>query len=128
MARVLLVDEDRGQVAQLEAALTTEGHTVLAVSTPDECMASIRRFEPDVVVTDAVFQGAVRGFDLVRFLAADLPQVPLIMATSADDLLDASQLAEQDHDGWLPALRYLQKPVALEALLYEVEHALPTTH
>jgi CheY-like chemotaxis protein len=127
MGRVLLLDEDRGQVAQLEAALTAQGHHVLALFSPQECLTSLRQFQPDIVVMEAVFQGVTSGFDLVRSLASDYPQVRLIMVTDADNVLDARQLAEQDHDGWLPVLRYIRKPVTSEALVHEVESALQTT-
>lgn len=128
MAQVLLVDDDAADVARAEAALAAEGHTVVRVSGPDGCVETVRRVGPDVVVLEAVFGGVVAGFDLARSLAAQFPDLPLIMVSAADDVLDAPALAEQDVDGWLPVRRYLQKPVAGEVLVYEVEHALPTAH
>lgn len=128
MARVLLVDDDPATAARVEAALAAEGHTVVSVSQPGECVDAVQRAGPEVVVLEAVFEGSVVGFDVARELATKFPALPLIMVTGADELLDSHVLAEQDVDGWLPVRRYLQKPVASEVLVYEVEQALAVGH
>lgn len=128
MARVLLADGDPAAVGRAEEALTAEGHTVVSVSDPGECLGAVQRVGPDVVVLEAVYAGTVAGFDLARQLAARFPALPLIMVSGADQLLDARVLAEQDVDRWLPVRRYLQKPVAGAVLAYEVEHAVATGH
>lgn len=128
MAQVLLVDDDAADVARAEAALTAEGHTVVSIPDPGGCVDTVYRVGPDVVVMEAVFGGVVLGLDLARSLAAQFPALPLIMTSTADEVLSAQELDRQDVDGWLPVRRYLQKPVTDEVLVYEVEHALPTAH
>jgi CheY-like chemotaxis protein len=128
MANILLVDDDRDLVAGNVAALQAIGHSVAAVSTSAEAAEAVRREGPDLVVLEGMLDGAYAGFDLARSLAKDFPTLPLIMLTRADEHLTARERSAQDRDGWLPVQRYLEKPVATDVLLYEVDHLLPGAH
>jgi len=126
MTRVLLVDDDATVLARNSAALAAAGHDVELATTAVDALAAVRRASPDVIVLEGVLDGAFRGFDLARTLAADLPTVPLAMLTHADEMLTPQERADQDHDGgWLPVQRYLQKPVMPEVLVDVVEHLVP---
>ncbi len=122
MADVLLVDEDPRVVGRNAAALEAAGHTVRTAATSADALDQISRTLPDVIVTEAMLDGAMGGFDLVRTLSRRYPEVPRIMLTRVDDFMTSKQLASQDRDGWLPVHRYLQKPVMPAVLVYEVEH------
>ena len=129
MARILLVDDDAELVARNAAALEADGHTVTTASTTAEGLDAIRNGAPDVVVLEAMLDGATAGFDLARSLAHDFPVLPLIMLSRIDEVISARELASQDRDdGWLPVSRFMEKPVAPEVLVYEVDHLLPVAH
>lgn len=128
MAHILLVDDDRDLVAANVAALQAIGHSVATVSTSVEASAEVQREVPDLVVLEGMLDGAYTGFDLARSLAKDFPTLPLIMLTRADEHLTSRERSAQDRDGWLPVQRYLEKPVATDVLLYEVDHLLPGAH
>jgi CheY-like chemotaxis protein len=129
MGHILLVDDDAESVARNVAALEATGHAVAAVSTTVEATEAVRIAKPDLVVMEGMLDGAFAGFDLARSLAHDFPTLPLIMLTRADEHLTARERSGQDRDGgWLPVQRYLEKPVATDVLVYEVEHLLPGAH
>ncbi len=129
MARILLVDDDAALVARNAAALEADGHAVTTASTTAGGLDAIRRGAPDVVVLEAMLDGATAGFDLARRIARDFPALPLIMLSRVDEVISARELASQDRDdGWLPVQRFMEKPVAPEVLVYEVDHLLPVAH
>jgi DNA-binding response OmpR family regulator len=129
MARILLVDDDAGVVARNVAALEADGHTVATAATSAQGLDAVRREAPDVVVLEAMLDGAMAGFDLARTLARELPTLPLIMLSRVDEVISRRDLATQDRDdGWLPVARFMEKPVSPEVLVYEVDHLLPVAH
>jgi DNA-binding response OmpR family regulator len=129
MARILLVDDDAGVVARNAAALEADGHTVATAATTAQGLDAARREAPDVVVLEAMLDGATAGFDLARTLAREFPSLPLIMLSRVDEVISVQDLATQDRDdGWMPVARFMEKPVAPEVLVYEVDHLLPVAH
>ena len=125
MAHILLVDDDPIAVASNTEAIETLGHSVSSTSTTAEATRFVRRETPDLVVMEAVLGGKFGGLDLARSLAADYPDLPLIMLTQADEHLSHRELAGQDRDGWIPVRRYLEKPVLTDVLVDEIDHLLP---
>jgi DNA-binding response OmpR family regulator len=129
MAHILLVDDDTDLVARNRAALEADGHAVATAATTAEGLAAARHDPPDVVVLEAMLDGATAGFDLARTLAHDFPALPLIMLSRVDEVISDRELATQDRDdGWMPVARFMEKPVAPEVLVYEVDHLLPEAH
>jgi len=125
MAHILLVDDDPIAVASNTEAIEDLGHSVSSTSTSAEATRFVRRETPDLVVMEAVLGGKFGGLDLARSLAADFPDLPLIMLTQADERLSHRELASQDRDGWIPVRRYLEKPILTDVLVDEIDHLLP---
>jgi DNA-binding response OmpR family regulator len=129
MARILLVDDDPNVVAINTRALEAGGYTVTTASTTTEARAAVGREMPDVVVLEAMLDGATAGFDLARSLARQKPDLPLIMLSRCDEVLTAAERASQDRDdGWMPVQRFMEKPVAPDVLVYEVDHLTKLAH
>jgi len=129
MTVVLLVDGDANLVALNKAALVADGHLVTTAANTTEAQAAIGREMPDLVVLEAMLDGATAGFDLARSLARTNPDLPLIMLSRCDEVLSAAQRAAQDRDdGWMPVVRFMEKPVAPDVLVYEVDHAVKAGH
>lgn len=126
MPEILLVDDDADVVARNAAALKATGHTVATASTSAEALAEVGRHVPDLVVLEAMLDGALAGFDLARTIAREHPDLPLVMLTRVDEYISDWDRAKQDRDGgWIPVQRFMEKPVAPEVLVYEVDHLLP---
>ncbi len=129
MTVVLVVDGDADLVALNKAALVAGGYAVTTAATTAEAQAAIGREMPDVVVLEAMLDGATAGFDLARSLARENPDLPLIMLSRCDEVLSAAERAAQDRDdGWLPVQRFMEKPIVPDVLVYEVDHALKAGH
>jgi DNA-binding response OmpR family regulator len=129
MARILLVDDDARVVARNAAALEVDGHAVATAATAAQGLDAVRREAPDLVVLEAMLDGAMAGFDLARTLAREFPALPLIMLSRVDEVISDRELATQDRDdGWMPVQRFMEKPVSPEVLVYEVDHLLPVVH
>lgn len=125
MARILLVDDDADVVRRNTAALEAAGHVVRTASTTVQGLEAIHHKVPDLVVIEALVDGGLTGFDLVRSLARDFPALPIIVLSRVDEYLTPAERAAQDRDGgWLPVQRFLEKPVAPDVLVYEIEHLL----
>jgi CheY-like chemotaxis protein len=124
MAHILLVDDDADLVARNAAALEAA-----TASTTAEGLDAVRHGAPDVVVLEAMLDGAMAGFELARTLARDFPTLPLIMLSRVDEYISDRELATQDRDdGWMPVQRFMEKPVSPDVLVYEVDHLLPAAH
>jgi len=129
MARILLVDDDLDVVARNTSALEAGGYVVTTASTTSEARAAVAGEMPDVVVLEAMLDGATAGFELARSLARENPDLPLIMLSRCDETLTASERASQDRDdGWMPVARFMEKPVAPDVLVYEVDHLAQAAH
>jgi CheY-like chemotaxis protein len=129
MANILLVDDDQLAIAANTAALKANGHSVAAVSSTADAVAAVSHDMPDLVVLEAMLDGAYGGFDLARSLASSYPDLPMIMLTRADEHLTGKERSAQDRDGgWIPVQRFMEKPVAPAVLVYEAEHLLPGAH
>ncbi len=129
MARILLVDDDAVVVARNAAALEADGHAVSTATSTAEGLDVVRHGRPDLVVLEAMLDGGTAGFDLARRIARDFPALPLIMLSRVDEVISERELATQDRDdGWMPVARFMEKPVAPEVLVYEVDHLLPVAH
>lgn len=125
MTTILLVDDDPTVVDRNAAELRAAGFLVETVASAATALDRIRQGRLDLVVLEGLLDGGLGGFELARTLARDVPELPLIMVTRADEVLDPAERARQDRDGgWLPVVRYLEKPVMPEVLAYEVGHVL----
>jgi DNA-binding NtrC family response regulator len=124
MATILLVDDQPDVLAANRAALEEHGHRVAIARTTDETSAVLKGPLPDAIVLEAMIEGGGGDLDFARRIAAELPDVPLILLTRADDVLDRATRRRQDRDGWIAAARFMEKPVAPETIAEEVDHVL----
>ena len=85
IARVLLVDDDKGMCAWLEDALASKGFTTRTCTDGDEALGVLRAADVDVVVTDLNMQG-MTGLELCERIAASRPDVPVIVLTGFGSL------------------------------------------
>lgn len=116
-SRILVVEDDPDQYDALAFALDAAGYAVEHARDGSEALAVMRRFQPDVVVTDLVMPG-MSGEDLVRAIRRlkDVRQ-PRVLVVSGMDGLRARARA-------IGADSCLVKPFDLDALLAAVSSQL----
>src|SRR5688500_14377097 len=81
----LVVDDDpmiRGQLVQL---YTSDGYTVVAVSSGEEALAQLADGNIDFVVTDIKLPG-LSGIDLIADIQENFPDVPVIAITGSSNI------------------------------------------
>jgi CheY-like chemotaxis protein len=87
MARVLVVDDDAGQVDVRRLILEHAGHTVATGSTPATAREAFTSHDPDIVLLDLHLPRTEDGVRLIRWFRQTKPKVKiLIMSGNPEDL------------------------------------------
>ncbi|MBN2003275.1 MAG: response regulator [Anaerolineae bacterium] len=85
-AQVLIVDDDPGARATLEALLFKEGYDLAFAENGVEALEKAADLIPDAILLDVMMPG-MDGFEVCQHLRADpvLAEIPVIMITALDD-------------------------------------------
>jgi len=118
----ILVVEDEPHIARfIELELQHEGYQVSIAADGIEALVQSRQHRPDLVVLDLMLPG-VDGLEVCRRLRTgsgpSLPEIPIIMVTAKDTVLDRVAGLKTGADD------YLTKPFAIEELLARIEALL----
>jgi len=105
--KVWVIDDDRSIRWVLERALNKAGMDVTSFSNGVGIMESLRREQPNAIVSDVRMPG-IDGLDLLRQLTSEHPSLPVIIMTAHSDL----DSAVSAFDGG--AFEYLPKPFDLD--------------
>ncbi len=117
MSTILCVDEEPAVGVVLERALHELGHRTVMASRVDEALSAIGRQPFDLILSDTQLPDA-SGLDLLRTLAEQGQEIPVIMMTNYSSVEDAVASIRSG------AIDYLTKPVRLEALRLAVNNAI----
>ena len=100
--RVLVIDDDAGQLSLLRRVLQKAGFEVLTVDSPFGATNAARRFQTDVILLD-VNMPAIQGDQLVAVLRKNvsLKGAPIILFSASDEDVLRSLAIEVGADGWL---------------------------
>jgi DNA-binding response OmpR family regulator len=121
MATVLVVDDDPDIRLLTKLNLERDGYTIVTASNGEEALDAVRVAPPDLIVLDVMMPG-VDGWAVLEQLksALDKPvtEIPVILVTALGAPMDRVK------GGIEGAVRYLTKPMDLEALRSAVAEAL----
>ncbi|RMG93781.1 MAG: response regulator [Chloroflexi bacterium] len=117
--RILVVDDHFEMLEMLRSMLeiSNKDFEVLAVPSAEEGLLEFRRTKFDLLITDVRLPG-MSGFELVRRVRQQAPDLPVIMITAY-----ASTQGEREAEE-LGILRYFTKPLDTDAVLATVNRAL----
>jgi DNA-binding response OmpR family regulator/HPt (histidine-containing phosphotransfer) domain-containing protein len=105
--QLLIIDDDPALANQLASLASPYGIQTQIESNPEQVQGHLSQWLPDVVLLDLNFPNAPEaGFDLLRELSAQWPQLPVIVFTARDRYADRAKAAH------LGGSIFLQKPVA----------------
>jgi DNA-binding NtrC family response regulator len=116
-ARILIAEDDASHLEILRRHLERGGYQVEAADSAEQALARFSRFAPDLVLSDLRMPG-MSGFDLLRKLKSDAPDVVVVLMTAYDDMQTAIDAMK---DG---AYDYLVKPLDLDRLESILDAAL----
>ncbi len=117
--RILVVDDDPGLRAMLEAALVASGYSVSLAETGKRGLEAVADDRPDLIVMD-VTMPEMTGFEALRALRQDPDTrlLPVLMLTGCDEHADRLE-------GWMGGAHlYLTKPCEIAAVVAAVEKLL----
>lgn len=117
--RVAVVDDEVDVAAYVCVALADSGCRTLAISSPDDAVAAMRAFRPDLVCLDLVMPGRT-GASIYVELQNDpaLAGVPVLILSGVDA---REELAGAIAEAALPApAGYLEKPLDIDAVVAAV--------
>lgn len=120
MARVLIVEDDRGVRESLARALQFEGYEVQAASDGGEGLQLARAGETDAVILD-VMMPVLDGLEVARRLRSSRIATPILMLTARHEVTDRVAGLDAGADD------YLVKPFALDELLARLRALLRRT-
>jgi len=115
--RVLFVDDDPSLCALLQAQLTRRNFEVQPASSASEALRLLDDTEIDVVLTDVVMEG-MDGLQLCSRIAADRPQLPVVILTASERLETAIGAIRAG------AYDFVTKPIDFEVLSLVLERAV----
>lgn len=114
---IMIVDDDLAFRIGTQALLEDHGYAVTHAATGDEAKKKLIEEPCDCVLTDLVMPG-ISGIDLLKYIRANHPEVPVIMVTgfaSIHTAVEAMRLGAHD---------YATKPCENAELLIKIERAL----
>jgi CheY-like chemotaxis protein len=113
--RILVVEDDDFVRESMVESLEALGHTVAQAPDGEAGLRELKRAAPDLIITDYLMPG-ITGAELVQRARAELPGVPMIIATGYADMKAIEQVIGDD--------MLLRKPFQLAELAATVERAL----
>jgi DNA-binding NtrC family response regulator len=116
-SRVLVVDDEEALRYLLSTELAAEGYEVETASDGDEAIEAIKQKDYDVVLLD-IKMPRVDGFEVLKFIKQNKPEIKVIMLTAYADVKNAIEALK------LGASDFVSKPYDLEDILTSINRAL----
>ena len=116
--RVLLVDDDKSQLAVLQAILSDRAYETRLATDGREALEKLNTFTPDVIVTDLMMPG-MDGFELLGLLKERGDTTPAVVLTGYGSMDKALRVVHE-----LSAFWFLEKPVDPHAFEVLVDRAI----
>ena len=121
--KVLLVDDDEGFLKATSLFLEHAGYEVVTAADGPSGVAAAMEHRPDVVVLDVMMRRPDEGFAVARALRAEpgVSDVPIVVLTAAGERY---QMLFEPDEQWLPVNKVLEKPLAGDDLVREIDALL----
>ncbi|MBU3936238.1 MAG: response regulator, partial [Proteobacteria bacterium] len=108
--RIFAVDDDELIVTMLARGLRSEGYDVHFQTTPQDVVANILAWQPDIVFLDVDLAEEMTGFDVLAAIKKEGLEAEVVMLT-ADDSAESAIRAMK-----LGAVEYFTKPFNLDEI------------
>jgi len=121
MGRILIVDDEEHVRKTIGLALRQGGFEVVEATDGEQAIAVVHSYPDDLplhaIICD-IGLPKVNGHDVITFIRAKLPSVPVIVLTGQPDVQGAAALFKQG------VVDYLIKPAQSQTLLDAVRRAI----
>jgi len=95
MAEILIIDDQPYLQELLSSELTDEGLEVVSVTDAQFVSKYLQDSKPDLILLDLYLKG-FEGWDILRDIKAKYPDLPVIIVTAYDNLVDDPRLSNAD--------------------------------
>jgi DNA-binding response OmpR family regulator len=121
--RVLLIDDDEGFLKATSLFLEHAGYAVATARDGPSGLAAAMEQRPDLIVLDVIMRRPDEGFAVARALRAEagVGDVPIVLLTAAGERY---QMVFEPDEQWLPVNKVLEKPLAGDDLVREIDALL----
>jgi DNA-binding NtrC family response regulator len=119
MAVILVVDDEQLQRDIVKTILDDEGYETYTASSGEEALATIKKYNPDVILTDLKMEG-MNGIELLDSVQKDsvAPYPTMIIMTAHGTISSAVEAMKKG------AFDYLTKPLSKDSMLITVRRAV----
>jgi NtrC-family two-component system response regulator AlgB len=114
LARILVVDDEKTILTLMQATLTAQGHTVERAESGEVAIPLLRKFTPDILITDLRMDG-MSGLDLLGKVKEYFSSTTVVLMTAFASIDTAVSAMRQG------AFDYLVKPFTPEQLEHVVQ-------
>ncbi len=120
MAHILVVEDQKSIVMQVEALLKSRGHLVAVAFNSHDALEQLHRFRIDLVVTDIMMPGGASGFELAKTIKKDqrYTSIPVMIMTGRRDQKDVEKGILSGADD------YVVKPLDTDLFLAKIDALL----
>jgi len=120
MAKILVVDDDKGATDLLEAILLATGHQAVVINDSSKAMEAAAQEKPNLILLDLMMPEPT-GFQLCRMLRQnpDFRAVPIVIITALDNTDSRVVAIGAGANG------FLRKPFHVSDLTDKIKDLLP---
>jgi DNA-binding response OmpR family regulator len=115
--KILLVDDEEEFVTTLAERLELRGLQARAALNGEAALQMIEADTPQIVILDVMMPG-IGGFEVLRRIKAQHPQLPVILLTGRGSTKEGIKGMQ------LGAFDYLMKPLNIEELIKKMQEAI----
>jgi len=120
MAVVLVVDDEPLQRDIVKTILDDEGYETYTAASGEEGLKIVRKFNPDVVLTDLKMEG-IDGIEFIESIPKETYEPTMVIMTAHGTISSAVEAIKKG------AFDYLTKPLDRDTLLLTVKRAIERT-
>lgn len=125
-AKIIVIDDDQDIRDSLKTILEGRQYRVITAADRTEGMEKIKTEKPDLIILDVMMSSWLDGFDMSKILKKDpeFKDTPILMLTGIKEKTKIDFKPKEGGPEWCTVDTYLEKPVAPNDLIEEVEKLL----
>lgn len=123
--KIVIVDDDVAFVESNKDLLEAFGYEVYTAHDGQSGLAMAKKVRPDLMILDVMMASETEGFEVARKVpeSPELKNTRVVLITGVTHALNL-QYPLQPDSTWLPVDRVLEKPIAPDRLIAELERVL----
>lgn len=114
---ILIVDDEPSIISSLEGLLSDEGFEVVTAANGYECLQTIEKEAPDLVLLD-IWMPGIDGIETLKEIKKENPKLPVIMISGHGTIETAVTATKHG------AYNFIEKPISIDKVIVAINNAL----